>query len=403
MTNRSASDKLIWYFYQFDRSILKILELENESDEITLEWYEDIDTETLTWWENIQVKYYTSKKIILEDWSLSTDKEIGKSILQLLLTYLATWKKQLLLWYYHAQRAQTKIISLDEIKSIISNSREKITNEEQIEKINNLTDSEKQWFIDNFIIEIVDKDFDSQKLYIKNQIKINCWLSTNPEIEQYYSYWLTKISNLVCKLNENDRKISKWDFLSFLQNWKEELYNILLFKSLELEKYIKTIKKQHFHYWTIPKYERIFIIEIGQSTTIEEIKGIILKIKDKFYKRRENIPKPYIFIRWITDAQIIELKNTLWDEWHSFEDGYYFDGKIFKVKRLIREIKHDDPHVKIKFINTETDLNIVLSELTTTVEIYQFYHSNSLDIDTIKKHVKIFLNDFTWFNILFSN
>ena len=34
--------------------------------------------------------------------------------------------------------------SEDEIKSIISSSKEKITNEEQIEKINNLSDSEKQ-------------------------------------------------------------------------------------------------------------------------------------------------------------------------------------------------------------------------------------------------------------------
>lgn len=403
MTSRSASDKLIWYFYQFDRSILKILELENETDEITLEWYEDIDTETWSWWENIQVKYYTSKKIILDTWELSTDKEIGKSILQLLLTYLSTWKKQLLLWYYHGQKSQIKTLSLDDVKSIISNSKEKITNEEQIEKINNLTDLEKQWFIDNFIIEIVDKDFDSQQSYIKNQIKISCWLSTIPEIEQYYHYWLSKICNLVCKLDENDRKISKRDFLSFLRNWKEELYNILLFKNLELEKYIKTIKKQHFTYSSIPEYERIFIIEMLSTISLEEIKLIILKIKHYFNRSRKNIPKPYIFIRWSNENQIIDLKNILWNEWHTFEDWYYFDGKKFKVKRLIREIKRDDSNVKLKFINTENDLNIILSELINTVEIYQFYNSGALTINTTKKHIKIFLNDFTWFDKLFSN
>jgi len=77
--------------------------------------------------------------------------------------------------------------------------------------------------------------------------------------------------------------------------------------------------------------------------------------------------------------------------------------KKFKVKRFIREIKRDDSNVKLKFINTENDLNIILSELINTVEIYQFYNLRALTINTTKKHIKIFLNDFTWFDKLFSN
>ena len=74
------------------------------------------------------------------------------------------------------------------------------------------------------------------------------------------------------------------DFLSILRNGKEELYNVMLYKNLELEKYIKTIKKQHFTYTTIPSHERIFIIEAPSMATIEDIKAIVLKIKDKFFK-----------------------------------------------------------------------------------------------------------------------
>lgn len=400
--NRSASDKLIWYFYQFDRSFLKVLELSNESDEIILEWYEDIDTSDTSWWENMQVKYLTSKKIILDDGSLSTDKEIGKSILQLLLTYLITWKKQILLWYYHWQESQIKSISITEIDSIIVASKEKIINEVDKEKINSLSEIQKQGFIDNFIIEIIDKNFDSQKSYLKEQISNCCWITSTVEIEQYYNYWLSKICNLVCNLNEDDRKIIKSDFIAFLRNWKEELYNILLYKNLELDKYIKTIEKQHFRYTTRPLYERIFILEILSTTTLEEIKTITLRIKDKFYKNRENIPKPYFFIRWITEIQLIELKNLLWSEWHTFEDWYYFDWKQLKAERLLRGIKWDDPFVKLKLINSEDDLNIILSEIRGTTEIYQFYQNSILEISTTKKHIKIFLNDFRWFNLLFS-
>lgn len=402
MTNRAASDKLIWYFYQFDRSFLKVLALSNESDEITLEWYEDIDTLDTSWWENIQVKYLTSKKIILDDWSLSTDKEIGKSILQLVLTYLKTWKKQILLGYYHWQISQIKTISITEINSIIVASKEKITNEGDKEKIDSLFETQKQGFIDNFTIEIVDKDFNSQKSYLKEQISSYCLLTTPAEIEQYYNYGLSKICNMVCNLDERDRKIKKGDFLTFLRNWKEELYNILLYKSIELEKYIKTIKKQHFTYTTLPSYERVFIIQIPSVITLDEIKMIILKIKNKFLKRKWNVPKPYFFIRWINESQLIELKNLLWNEWYPFEDWYYFDWGGLKLDRLLREIKWNDPFVKLKLINSEDDLNVILSEIRGTTEIYQFYQSNILEVSTTRKHIKIFLDDFWWFNPLFS-
>ena len=45
MSNRSATNTIKGYFYQFDYSIEKLLNLSNDSDEITVEGIEDIDIE----------------------------------------------------------------------------------------------------------------------------------------------------------------------------------------------------------------------------------------------------------------------------------------------------------------------------------------------------------------------
>src|SRR5690554_6645535 len=58
MTNRSATDTIKGYFYQFDYSIKKILESPNPNDSVTIEGVEDIDLESATDETAIQCKYY---------------------------------------------------------------------------------------------------------------------------------------------------------------------------------------------------------------------------------------------------------------------------------------------------------------------------------------------------------
>ena len=119
MSNRSASDKLLWYFYQFDRSIFELLESANHSDSATLEWYEDIDIENDFWGENIQVKYLTSQNILLQDWSLAENEHIEKPILLSFLTYCETGRPQKVFWYYNWESTQTINIDTEQLSAII--------------------------------------------------------------------------------------------------------------------------------------------------------------------------------------------------------------------------------------------------------------------------------------------
>lgn len=58
MTDRSAVDTIRGYFYQFDYSILKVLQLSNHDDSIAVECIEDVDIRTATEVTAVQCKYY---------------------------------------------------------------------------------------------------------------------------------------------------------------------------------------------------------------------------------------------------------------------------------------------------------------------------------------------------------
>jgi hypothetical protein len=57
-TNRSAINTIKGYFYQFDYSILRILELYNNDESVTIEHIEDIDIHSADETTAIQCKYY---------------------------------------------------------------------------------------------------------------------------------------------------------------------------------------------------------------------------------------------------------------------------------------------------------------------------------------------------------
>jgi len=59
MSNRSETDTIKGYFYQFDNSIERLLNQVDENNQIAIEGIEDIDLKTATETTAIQCKYYS--------------------------------------------------------------------------------------------------------------------------------------------------------------------------------------------------------------------------------------------------------------------------------------------------------------------------------------------------------
>ena len=64
MSSRTAEATIKGYYYQFDTSILKLLELPNDTDSIVVEGIEDIDISTASEQTAIQCKYLSRPKFI---------------------------------------------------------------------------------------------------------------------------------------------------------------------------------------------------------------------------------------------------------------------------------------------------------------------------------------------------
>ena len=64
MASRAANATIKGYYYQFDTTILKILELKNDNDFVTVEGIEDIDIHTANDVTAVQCKYLSKPKLI---------------------------------------------------------------------------------------------------------------------------------------------------------------------------------------------------------------------------------------------------------------------------------------------------------------------------------------------------
>ena len=58
MSNREATDTITGYFYQFDKTILELLNQDDENISVCIEGIEDIDVVTAGETSAIQCKYY---------------------------------------------------------------------------------------------------------------------------------------------------------------------------------------------------------------------------------------------------------------------------------------------------------------------------------------------------------
>ena len=383
MTNRSASEQLKWYFYQFDKTILELLVQESD-DIITVEWVEDIDSVT----ENTQVKHYTATRIILGDWSKSRAIDIAKAVTLLLVSFSTEQKNTRLYWLFKDNTPGIYIVTMEELNEYISLAHSQI-NEEQRLIIDSLSEVLKQSFINGLTIETWPS-FDDQRALVISKICEEFSITSQVEAENIFNYCLKRITHLACQSEISSRQIQKSQLIDDFRSNKEVLANSWYIERIGHKKYLQEIKNEHFKYWSVmPIYERCFIFNLYWNESIDALKEIILKITSKFYPQRRWIIHtypPYLCFLGISEENILSLKNALWNEGHKFQDGYFFRNSRFRVEDISRKYNVIIDHFKMRFIHDLNELWLVLLSINDrTTEIYHFVRDgDDLDISNIE-------------------
>ena len=394
MSNRSATDTIKGYFYQFDYSIDKLLNLKDGSDEITVEGIEDIDIDSLTESTAIQCKYYAKTKynhsVIAKPIKLMLDhfKKVKEGTASKINYHI----------YGHYESGQDKlslpidVIFLKEKFLTYKSSGVEYKHHEDLK----LSDIDLQEFLDLLSIDINAKEYQLQLKGIITTLS-NSFSCDSFDAEYYfYNNALNEIRKIAIEDDINKRKISKKDFLNRIDN-KKILFNKWFIELKGLKAHHKELKNKHFRTLNKSPFERFFIIELPVSFNISEIKEITQIISNRYSSLSKREPKtfcPYVCFPNINDSDLLLLKNQLFEEDFNFIDGRPYLGSNFSTKAIKVEATFDN-NIQIKILKDTTELSVLLKAISKTKQVFQFFLTAPQIIkdDSGIKNIKIEITD----------
>ena len=390
MPTRDAVSTIKGYYYQFDYSILKVLKLEHDTDTICIEGIEDVD---ISDGSNIglhQCKCYEGTEY--------SHSKIKDALWWMLIHFSENrdshYKYYIYGVYSSGQEKLPEHIDVEFAKKHFFTKTHRGAPAECLYYELNLADQDIELFLKKLTININAASYKSQEQEVRNEL-CRALGRSEQEVEPYYCNALSIIRSLSTNPNSTKRTISRSQFISRIRE-TDNHFEIWLLNKFGDERFAKFIKKEYFTCNTnISPFDRFFIIECNQYTSMIDLKTAVLTVAKKFSKlSKRAFPRycPYFCFYGIKDDQLIELKKSMARDNYILCDGYDFKGADFNAESLVREpLKElcDKDRLWLRFIDSIDLLDKVLDKCKSTVEIYQFYSDNVFYGNNDYYHVQI--------------
>ena len=396
--SRAAISTIKGYFYQFDKSILEILEQSNETDMVTIEGIEDIDIENSDERNFIQCKYYEKTDF---------DNSIIRKPIQLMFRHYLENRTDpkdknftyRLYGYYKKGHEKLLELTTENLKTYfldfskfgvidesgnsnyqIKNKKGEVIFEETVE------DDDIEDFKNHLFIDIKADSYENQIEKIKSKIQNDLSDYSEEDIELIYFNALKIIKDLACEHNIEKRQISKkefWDRIKtknyYFERWMSEL--------LEWKNYKKIIHKKYFpRVSNLSPAHRFFILDC-QGESVNNVKNVISEISRK-YSRLIHQFSPYVYLYNTLNVDFVtELKEKLYEDGCFFKDGFPFKNSKFRFQEML--IKPDKFNgISVRILEHPINLSIVLQKLVEVervdqlpINLYIFNKSNQLNLE----------------------
>ncbi|MFS9155528.1 DUF4297 family anti-phage-associated protein [Streptococcus infantis] len=323
--SRAAISTIKGYFYQFDKSILEILEQSNETDMVTIEGVEDIDIENSDERNFIQCKYYEKTDF---------DNSIIRKPIQLMFRHYLENRTDpkdknftyRLYGYYNKGHEKLLELTTENLRTYfldfskygvidesgnsnyqIKNKKGEVIFEETVE------DDDIEDFKNHLFIDIKADSYENQIEKIKSKIQNDLSDYSEEDIELIYFNALKIIKDLACEHNIEKRQISKkefWDRIKtknyYFERWMSEL--------LEWKNYKKIIHKKYFpRVSNLSPAHRFFLLDC-QGESVNNVKNVISEISRK-YSRLIHQFSPYVYLYNTLNVDFVtELKEKLYED-----------------------------------------------------------------------------------------
>ncbi|MCK5534360.1 hypothetical protein KAI68_04520 [bacterium] len=352
------------FIYQYDATILKIMNVPSEDDLIAIECIQDFSTKD----EIYQIKYKEAQNY--------SSSKIKKAVIQL----IEEWKKNsslkyYLIAYFKDKQPQEKIFTHDEIKGVIS--KESLL----------YSDEDLQNFCHNFVLAFT-VDYNNQTQLVLKSIK-KFAKDDEKTLLWYWCFFRYLTDKVASNQNLAKRICTRREILEKVNAFEQKYFDCSYKQFLGKRRYLNYIKKKVFpSRLNTPTKKRLFILELKEKDSNNKIANVLRKISDHFIKKTTNHflgDAPYILLKNINKEKQIELKEKLYSGNFNFVDGYPFYGSNFKKDCLTQNFKnHKNDVIKVRIFNSDKELQLISENYWN--EIYDFTITGiDFSSDTITK------------------
>ena len=392
MTDRSATATIKGYFYQFDQTIVRLLEATKHGS-VTIEGVEDIDLDDGDQSAFMQCKYYEGT-----EYNHSVIKE---AVIHMLRHFHAAGCSSDQVFRYrlhgHYRGGQHKLVLplTDEFLKEHFLTYRKGT-EKKVHKVHEelaITDEQLAAFRGMLDIDVNALSYDDQQAKV-----LKLLVSEIPEctagdaLSFFYPVAINVVQGLAIETDEAKRRVTKDQFLKAI-NRKEVVFSGWLREHLGHQYFARMIRRKYFYFGKtkMPKASRFFVIDMTDEYDAEKATRMLVRLGQFFsHKEHQRTPAtdrfcPYVLLRGVTTEQLIELKASLWTQGVAFNDGYPFQGAEFSPTMLAAAPTKDNLWT-IKFVPGEQQLAPTIAACTgSVVDVYDFYKATPLDSTLVPK------------------
>lgn len=384
MTDRSATATIKGYFYQFDQTIVQLLQATKHGS-ITVEGVEDIDLDDGDDSAFVQCKYYEGT-----EYNHSVIKE---AVIHMLRHFHAAGCPAGQLFKYrlrgHYKGGQHKL-ALPLTDEFLKEHFLTYTKEKKVHKVHEelaITDVQLDAFRALLEIDLQALSYDDQQAQVlKLLVSEVPGCAVGDALSFFYPVAINVVQGLAIEADEARRKITKDQFLIAI-NRKEVVFSAWLREHLGREYFARMIRRKHFYFGKtkMPKASRFFVIDMANEYKVDLATQMLVRL-GQFFSHKEHHRTtasdrfcPYVLLRGVTREQLAELKEILWTQRVAFTDGYPFRDADFSPAMLAADPSKDNLWT-IKFVPDEQQLAPTITACTgSLVEVYDFYQDSPLD------------------------
>lgn len=329
---RQADSTIKGYLYQFNKSILTILEAENDASIVLEGVIEDIDIHSSLNTTTIQCKYHEDKKYQISSVAIPIlemlchyceSAYLGNKVFYILYAYYAenvesvdmvafveflgsTKNKDILCKYFH------RIYTIhDPVILSIANKPQKSQGEKERlikyykDNRSNLTlrvDISEFWRVFSYVKA-------EQFEVLKNKViqKLEEITDHETAISMYYPNAFSMVASLSAKTNKRERTLTKNHLITFLTQQKTVLLNKWTLEALNKEQIIKTKKAYLKSAFSSNPDIRAFVFSDDFLDNVDEtVIGFIQEYLNKYFKK-PKLQKPPIFIFGNNHSSLMQM------------------------------------------------------------------------------------------------